>query len=298
MRVVVTGASGLIGAAVVAALRARGDEVTALVRREPADATEARWDPAAGTIDRAAVAGAAAVVHLAGAGIGDRRWTPARRAEIRDSRVQGTGLIAGTVATEAPSAVLVSGSAIGIYGDRGDEVLDDTSAAGDGFLAGVCRAWEDATAPAAEAGARVVLLRTGVVLSPRGGALARQLPLFRLGLGGRLGNGSQWLSWIALDDEVGAILHALDHPDLAGPVDATAPHPVTNRQFTEALARAVHRPALVPVPRAALRLALGPGLADEAVLASQRVLPARLLASGYRFGAPDLATALAVLLAP
>lgn len=296
MQVVVTGASGLIGRALVAALSGRGDDVVRLVRRAPAGPDEARWDPAAGTVDADAFAGAGAVVHLAGAGIGDHRWTPARRAEIRSSRVSGTDLVAHTLAAKAPGAVLVSGSAIGVYGDRGDEVLDEASLPGRGFLAEVCQAWEDATISASEAGCRVVLLRTGVVLATTGGVLARQLPLFRLGLGGPLGNGRQWLSWITLADEVGAILHAIDHDGLAGPVDATAPNPVTNREFTSALARAAHRPALLPVPRAALRVALGPGLADEAILASQRVLPSRLLASGYQFADPVLADALAAML--
>ena len=297
MRVVVTGSSGLIGRALVAALRERGDTVTLLVRHEPQDPSESQWDPVAGSIDPAAIVGAGAVVHLAGAGIADRRWSAQRKAEILGSRVRSTDLVARAVATSAPGSVLVSGSAIGIYGNRGDEVLDERSETGHGFLADVCRAWEAAAEPAASAGARVVLLRTGVVLSPSGGALGRQLPLFRLGLGGRLGDGSQWLSWISLADEVGAILHAIDEPALSGPVDATAPNPVTNGTFTSALAAAVHRPALLAVPRAALRLALGPELADEALLASQRVLPGRLATTGYRFVAPDITTALTTLLA-
>ncbi|MDA8268655.1 MAG: TIGR01777 family oxidoreductase [Actinomycetota bacterium] len=297
MRVVVTGSSGLIGRAVVAALRARGDDVTLLVRHEPQGPSESQWEPAAGSIDPAAITGASAVVHLAGAGIADHRWSTQRKAEILGSRVRSTNLVARALAASAPGSVLVSGSAIGIYGNRGDEVLDERSETGHGFLADVCRAWEAAAEPAASAGARVVLLRTGVVLSPGGGALGRQLPLFRLGLGGRLGDGRQWLSWISLADEVGAILHAIDEPALSGPVDATAPNPVTNGTFTSALAAAVHRPALLAVPRAALRLALGPELADEALLASQRVLPARLVATGYRFVAPDITTALTTLLA-
>ena len=297
MRVVVTGSSGLIGRAVVAALRARGDDVTLLVRHEPQSPSESQWDPAAGSIDPAAITGASAVVHLAGAGIADHRWSTQRKAEILGSRVRSTDLVARALAASAPGSVLVSGSAIGIYGNRGDEVLDERSETGHGFLADVCQAWEAAAEPAASAGARVVLLRTGVVLSPGGGALGRQLPLFRLGLGGRLGDGRQWLSWISLADEVGAILHAIDEPTLSGPVDATAPNPVTNGTFTSALAAAVHRPALLAVPRAALRLALGPELADEALLASQRVLPARLVATGYRFVAPDITTALTTLLA-
>lgn len=296
MRVVVTGSSGLVGSALVAALAARGDEAVRLVRRRPGPG-EARWDPAAGTLDTAALADAHAVVHLAGAGIGDRRWTPERRAEIRDSRVGPTALLARTVA-ELGGPALLSASAVGFYGyEAGDRELDETAPAGRGFLADVCQAWEGATEPAAAAGVRVVHLRSGVVLSAGGGALGRQLPLFRLGVGGRLGSGRQWLSWIGLDDEVGAIAHLLDHPELTGPVNLTAPGPVTNAEFTRTLGRALHRPAVLAVPAPALRLALGGGLADEALLGGQRVLPRALEASGYRFGAPDLDTALARCLA-
>ena len=298
MRVVVSGSSGLIGRALVEALRDRGDEVTPLVRRSPA-AGEATWDPPTGSIDAGALDGADALVHLAGAGIGDRRWTPERRREILASRVESTSLLSRTLAGLAhPPAVLVSASAVGYYGDRGAEELTEDSTAGTGFLADVCRAWEDATAPAADAGLRVVRLRSGVVLSPRGGALARQLPLFRLGVGGRLGTGRQWLSWISLPDEVGAVLHTLAEPSLRGPVNATAPGPVTNRDFTAALGRALHRPTVMAVPGVALRIALGPALAAEMVLAGQRVLPARLTASGFRFAHARLDEALAALLAP
>jgi len=297
MRVVITGASGLIGATVVTALRARGDDVTPLVRRPPG-AGEARWDPAAGSIDSGALAGAAAVVHLAGAGIGDKRWSATRRQEIVSSRVQSTALLARSLAElDRPPSVLVSASAVGVYGDRGDEELTEASGPGSGFLAELCRAWEDATGRATQAGIRVVRLRSGVVLSAHGGALARQLPLFRLGVGGRLGSGRQWLSWISLADEVGAVLHALDEPSLEGPVNATAPTPVTNRDFTAALGRALHRPAVLAVPGFALRVALGSDLASEMVLAGQRVLPAKLSASGYEFSHADIDTALAALLA-
>lgn len=293
MRVVVTGSTGLIGAAVVAALQDRGDEVVRLVRRAPARPGEHRWDPATGQLDPEALVGADAIVNLAGAGIGDHRWTPTRKAEIRDSRLRSTALLAEAVAgAPAPCAVMVSGSAIGFYGDRGDEQLDETSGPGDDFLARLCQDWEAATAPAAAAGTRVVTLRTGIVLSGRGGALARQLPLFRLGLGGRLGDGHQWFSWISLDDEVGAILHVLDTPDVSGPVNATAPAPVTNAEFTRALAAAVHRPAVFAVPRLALELALGRELSTVALLASQRVTPARLAGSGYRFTHPEVGAAL------
>jgi uncharacterized protein (TIGR01777 family) len=298
MRVVVSGASGLVGASLTAALRARGDEVSALVRRPPA-AGEARWDPAAGSIDAGALEGADAVVHLAGAGIGDKRWSTQRRREIETSRVESTSLLARTMAgLVRPPATMVSASAVGIYGDRGDEELTEDSGLGTGFLARVCRAWEDATEPAATAGVRVVRLRSGVVLSGHGGALARQLPLFRFGIGGRLGSGRQWLSWISLPDEVGAILHALDEPALRGPVNATAPLPVTNVDFTHALGRAMHRPSVVAVPGFALRIALGSGMASEMVLASQRVLPTRLAATGYSFEHTRIDVALAAALGP
>ncbi len=297
MRVMMSGASGLIGASVINALRTRGDDVTPLVRRPPGPG-EARWDPAAGSIDSGALEGADAVVHLAGAGIGDKRWSATRRQEIVSSRVRSTSLLARSLAElNRPPSVLVSASAVGFYGDRGDEELTEASGPGRGFLAELCQAWEDATGRATQAGIRVVRLRSGVVLSAHGGALARQLPLFRLGVGGRLGSGRQWLSWISLPDEVGAVLHALDEPSLEGPVNATAPTPVTNRDFTRALSRALHRPAVLAVPGLALRVALGSDLASEMVLAGQRVLPAKLTASGYVFDHENIDTALASLLA-
>jgi hypothetical protein len=298
MRVIVSGASGLVGSSLTAALRARGDEVTALVRRTPL-AGEARWDPAVGSIDAGALEGADALVHLAGTGIGDKRWSARRRQEILSSRVESTSLLMRAVTgLSRPPKTMVSASAVGFYGDRGDEELTEDSGPGTGFLADVCRAWEDATEPAAHAGVRVVRLRSGVVLSAHGGALARQLPLFRLGVGGRLGSGRQWLSWISLRDEVGAILGALDEPALRGPVNATAPTPVTNRDFTRALGRALHRPAVLAVPAVALRVALGPDLASELVLAGQRVVPTSLMATGFRFAHPDVDAALAAVLAP
>lgn len=298
MRVVVSGSSGLIGQAIVTALRARGDEVTTLVRRAPS-AGEAAWDPPAGSIDAGAIDGADAVVHLAGAGIGDKRWSAVRRHEIVASRVQSTALLARTLAElSRPPAVMVSASAVGYYGDRGDEILTEDSDPGSGFLADVCRAWEHAAEPAVAAGVRVVALRSGVVLSAHGGALARQLPLFRAGVGGRLGSGRQWLSWISLDDEVAVILRALDDPSLQGPVNATAPAPVTNREFTRALGRALHRPSVLAVPGLALRVALGSDFASEMVLAGQRVLPATLTANGFTFDHAEIGTALEALLAP
>jgi uncharacterized protein (TIGR01777 family) len=296
MHVVISGSSGLIGRSVVAALRARGDEVTALVRRPPA-AGEAQWDPVAGSIEPGAFDGSDGVVHLAGAGIGDKRWSAPRRAEIVSSRVQTTTLLAHTLAGLGhPPTVLVSASAVGFYGDRGDEVLTEESTGGTGFLAEVCRAWEEATEPAGQAGIRVVRLRSGVVLSSGGGALARQLPLFRYGIGGRLGSGRQWLSWITLADEVRAILHALDEPAVHGAVNATAPEPATNRVFTRALGQALHRPSVLAVPGFALRVVLGPDLASEMVLAGQRVLPAKLTTTGFTFEEPRIDSALTALL--
>jgi len=298
VRVVLSGSGGLIGGALAPALSGAGHEVVRLVRSE-ARPGAARWDPAAGVLDERDLHGADAVVHLAGAGIGDRRWTAARRTEILDSRVRGTELLARTVAgMRRPPAVLVSASAVGWYGDRGDEVLTEDSSGGTGFLASVCRAWEGATAPAEEAGVRVVHLRSGVVLARHGGALARQLPLFRAGLGGRLGSGRQWLSWITLEDEVAVVVRVLGDATLVGPVNACSPSPVTNAQFTRTLARVLHRPAIARVPRIALRAFLGGELADELVLASQRAVPARLLAAGFSFGLDALEGALASVLAP
>ena len=258
-----------------------------------------RWDPAAGRIDAAALEGHDAVVNLAGAGIGDRRWTAKHKAAIRESRVQGTGLLARTLASlDRPPAVLASGAAVGYYGNRGDEELTEESGPGTGFLSGVVQEWEAATAPAREAGIRVVTLRSGIVLSPRGGALQRQLLPFRLGLGGRLGSGDQWFSWISIDDEVGAIRHVLTNDDVEGPVNVTAPGPVTNAQFTASLGRALRRPTFLPTPTAALWLLFGREMVAEMLLTSHRVLPAVLTASGYSFRHPAVDAALADLLAP
>ncbi len=282
MQVLVSGSHGMIGSAVVSALEADGHEVRRLVRGEPAGADVA-WDPAAGSIDRTGLEGVEAIVHLAGEPIGERRWSAAQKERVRSSRVNGTRLLSSTLARlERPPAVMVSGSAVGIYGDRGEETLTEDSTLGSSFLAGVCRQWEEATVPAAKAGTRVVNVRSGIVLSPRGGALRRQLPFFKLGIGGRLGSGRQYTSWIALDDHVAAVRHALVTDSLAGPVNLTAPEPVRNAELTRALAKAVHRPAVVPVPRFALAVVLGRELADE-MLGSQRVLPQRLEASGFRF---------------
>uniref|UniRef100_A0A832MKM6 TIGR01777 family protein n=1 Tax=Eiseniibacteriota bacterium TaxID=2212470 RepID=A0A832MKM6_UNCEI len=291
LRVLVTGATGLVGGALVPALTTGGHTVLRLTRapRAPGDVG---WDPAAGTLDRAALEGVDAVVHLAGENVAGARWSDAHRARVRDSRVRGTRLLAGALAGLArPPRVLVSASASGIYGDRGEETLDESAPPGSGFLAEVGRAWEEATAPAAAAGIRVVHLRIGVVLTPAGGALARLLLPFRLGLGGPLGHGRQWWPWIAMDDLVGAIHHALVREELCGPVHAVAPGAVRNAEFARVLGRVLRRPALAPAPAFALRAALGP-MADEMLLAGQRMVPARLLATGYPFRTPDLEDAL------
>lgn len=291
MKVAVTGSHGLIGRAVVRALAARGDEVVPLVRSEPRSG-EVVWDPQAGTIDAQGLEGVDAVVHLAGEGIGDRRWTPTHKARVLDSRVRGTTLIAETIAGLAKKPdVLVSASAIGFYGDRADEILTEESAKGDDFLAHVVDQWETSTSPAEDAGIRVVKIRTGLVLSEKGGILPKMMLPLRFFVGGRLGSGRQYMSWIAIDDQVGAILHLLGS-DVSGPVDLTSPNPVTNAEFTKVLANVMHRPAFLAVPAFALKLALGSEMAKETVLVSQRALPARLESSGYTFRHPELLGAL------
>jgi uncharacterized protein (TIGR01777 family) len=297
MRVVVTGATGLIGSALVRSLEADGHPTTRLVRRAPQAANELRWDPAAGTLEAGGLEGHDAAVNLAGASIGGHRWTEEYKATIRDSRVQATSLLARTLASlDRPPTVLASGSAVGFYGDRGDEELTEQSGPGTGFLAEVVRAWEEATGPAEEAGIRVAHLRSGIVQTPAGGALKRQLLPFKAGLGGRIGSGRQWLSWIALSDEVGAIRHVIEHAELGGPVNLTAPEPVTNAGFTRTLGRILHRPTLLPTPTPALHVLLGHQLVAEMLLGGQRVLPAALAASGYRFRHPTLEDALAAML--
>jgi uncharacterized protein (TIGR01777 family) len=293
MKVVVTGSSGLIGSALVANLHGDGHEVIRLVRRAPSAPDERRWDPERHEMDETALDGADAVVHLAGAGIGDRRWNDDHKRLVLRSRLDGTQTIAQAVAAQSAPPALVSGSAVGWYGDTGDEAVDESAPHGEGFLADVVRQWEEATGAADAAGARVVHLRTGIVLSAEGGALAKVLPLFRLGLGGRLGSGRQWMSWIALPDHIAALCFLLDH-DISGPVNLCAPEPTRNRDYTKAIARAVHRPAIAVVPPVALRAALGE-FADEGVLVSQRVLPERLEKSGFAFTYQDVDAALAAL---
>lgn len=281
MRVVVTGASGLIGTHLVTELNVAGHDVVRLVRRRPRTADEVFWDPARGTVDLAGLGEADAAVHLAGAGIGDHRWTPEYRRALRDSRVLGTRtLVAGLLALPRQPQVLVSGSAVGFYGSRAEEELTERSTGGEGFLAELVRDWEAETEPAARAGIRVALARTGLVLSPRGGALARMLPLIRLGVAGPLGNGRQWWPWITLDDETAALRFLLEG-ELSGPVNLAGPAPARNREVMAALGRALHRPAVLPVPAPLLRLVLGEFAHD--VLGSQRVLPERLLDAGFSF---------------
>jgi hypothetical protein len=293
MDIAITGASGLIGRALTADLERDGHRVVAVSRSSggPGEGILV-WDPPAGRIDRAGLEGIDAVVHLAGAGIGDHRWTDAYKREIRESRAQGTRLLAETLAgLQRPPSVLVSSSAIGYYGNRGDEVLTEQSPPGEGFLAEVCVDWEAAAAPAAAAGIRTAIIRSGIVLSTDGGALPKLLPLFRLGLGGRMGRGRQWWSWISIKDEVRAIRWLLDH-DISGPVNLTAPGAVTNATFTRVLGSVLHRPAFLPVPAFAPKLLRGAELAEQLLFFSQRVEPAVLTASGFSFAAPELETAL------
>jgi uncharacterized protein (TIGR01777 family) len=295
MRIVVSGASGLIGTALIAHLRSAGHDVRTLVRRPPGSPAEIRWDPAAVSLDPDALTGVQAAINLSGAGIGDRRWTEKYRRLVVDSRTGSTTLLASTLAKLDPLPdVLLSGSAIGYYGDCGDEQITESSPAGTGFLANVCVQWEASTAAAASAGIRVCHLRTGLVLSRGGGLLGKLLPLYRLGLGGPLGSGRQWQSWITLDDEVAAIAFLLT-AQIAGPVNLTAPGPVRQRDLARALGRAVRRPALLPAPAPALRIAVG-GFADEGILASQRALPTVLTDAGFAFGATDIDEGLRVAL--
>ena len=298
MRVAVSGSTGLVGSEVAASLSAAGHEVVRLVRRAPVPGeVAARWDPEKGEVDAAGIEGLDAVVHLSGENIASGRWNAARKAAIRGSRVNGTRLLCDALAGLArPPKTLVCASAIGIYGDRGEDVITEESPAAAGFLPEVCREWEAASGPAARKGIRVVALRIGMVLSPKGGALSRMLPLFRAGLGGVIGGGRQYVSWVALDDLPPIILHALRCGDLCGPVNAVAPRPVTNRDFTEALGSVLSRPTPLPVPAFALRLAVGREMADALLLASARVLPRRLEETGYDFRYPEIETALRHLL--
>jgi uncharacterized protein (TIGR01777 family) len=294
MKILISGASGLVGAKLVPALTSQGHQVVRLVRdKAKAHGDAAFWDPKGGFIDPAALSGAEAAINLAGESIASGRWNADRKRAIRESRVDATTTIAKAFAALEPKPrVLINASAIGYYGSRGDEWLDESSSSGSGdFLSGVCRDWEAATAPAASTGIRVVRTRFGVILSKQGGALKTMLTPFKLGLGGRIGDGQQYMSWIAIDDVIGAILHSLGTENLAGPVNTVAPNPVTNAEFTKTLGKVISRPTLFPMPAFAAKLVFGE-MGEELLLGGQRVRPAKLLESGYTFKYPELETAL------
>jgi uncharacterized protein (TIGR01777 family) len=289
-RIAITGASGLIGTALVGYLKSEGHTVQRLVRRPVVAPDEIQWDPKTGYVDIEALRGVDAVIHLAGVGVGDKRWSKKYKAEILNSRLLGTTAIANAV-NEVKPQVFISASAIGWYGESGNRAVVETDRAGDDFLAAVCREWEAAADIAT--GTRVVKIRTGLVLDPTGGALGRMLPLFRFGLGGKLGNGKQWWSWITLHDQIRAIAFLLEH-NISGPVNITSPNPVTNQEFTSALARALHRPALFPAPAIALKIALG-GFSSE-ILGSKKVTPATLTEAGFIWDYPHITSALTALI--
>lgn len=291
MRIAITGASGLIGTALQVSLREDGHRVQSLVRRTPANRDEITWDPATRSLDLAPLEGVDAIINLAGAGVGDKRWNATYKETIRRSRIEATETIATAAATLKPS-VFISSSAVGWYGETGNRAVTEKDRPGDDFLAGVCFEWEAAADLAGDV--RTVKLRTGLVLDPKGGALGRMIPLFKAGIGGHLGSGRQWWSWITLRDQIGAITHLLDS-EFSGPINLVSPNPATNSEVTAALARALHRPALLPVPAFALKIALG-GFSSE-VLGSKKVLPEALLADGYRFQDEHVATAIAHLVA-
>src|ERR687894_166691 len=294
MNVLISGATGMIGSALTRELERGGHRISRLTR-SPKGENDICWDPDAGTID-GSLEGHDAVVHLAGESIAEGRWTPSRREGIMQSRKKGTRLLAQSVAGLAsPPGVMVSASAVGYYGDRGNEVLREDSSPGSDFLAEVCKAWEAAADPARETGVRVVHPRFGIVLSPEGGALGTTLPLFKLGLGGRIGSGRQWWSWVAFDDVIGAIVHGLTDDSVEGPVNVGSPNPMPNAEYTKVLGKVLNRPPFFPAPAPALRLVIG-GMADALLLASQRMQPARLEATGYGFRYPQLEGALRHLL--
>ncbi|KAA0083619.1 TIGR01777 family protein [Mycolicibacterium sp. P9-64] len=294
--VAIAGSSGLIGSALTSALRAADHRVLRIVRRAPSSADEVFWNPDTGEFDSDALRGVDAVVNLCGVGVGDKRWSGAFKQSLRDSRIGPTEVLSNAVVAAGVPA-LVNASAVGFYGDTRSRVVDEASPAGDGFLAGLCVDWEAATETAQRAGTRVVLLRTGLVLSPAGGMLSRIKPLFSLGLGARLGNGKQYMPWISLEDDVRALLFAIGHDDIAGPVNMTGPAPVTNAEFTAALGRAVNRPTALMVPGFVLRTALGE-FADEGLLGGQRAIPAALERAGFEFHHNTIREALAYVTAP
>lgn len=297
-RVILSGGSGMLGTAIRHGLTANGVPTLQLVRRKPAIQGELAWDPTSDPpiSDLAPLEGTKAAIHLSGANVAAHRWTGSYQAEIRTSRIDSTRRLATALAAlRQPPATLILASAIGIYGDRGDEILDESSAAGNGFLAGVCQDWEAAADPARQAGIRVVHLRFGVVLGSGEGALQQMLPSFKVGLGARIGSGRQWMSWVGLNDVAAAVLFALERQDIVGPVNVTSPNPVTNADFTRTLARQLHRPAFLSVPAPAMKLLFGQ-MADEALLASARVNPQKLLDAGFQFSEPNLDQALAAAL--
>lgn len=296
-RVIITGITGFIGSALAESLRGEGYEVVGVSRKPPRPGSpDLQWDPYAGKIDAAGLEGADAVIHLAGEGVAEGRWTPERKEAIRRSRVVSTELLSRTLASlSRPPRTFLSASAIGLYGSRGDAVLTEQTPPGTGFLADVSREWEAATRPAEQAGLRVTHLRTGIVLGPGGGALEKMLPPFKAGMGSVFGSGKQWMSWIALPDEVAAIRFLLERPDLTGPVNLVGPHPVTNQEFTRTLNHVLGRPGFVPVPEFAVKLLFGE-MGEATLLASQRVLPARLQQAGFTFRYADLEPALRAVL--
>lgn len=293
--IILSGASGMLGTALSRAMDSRGDRVLQLVRRTPTGKGQLQWDPGSDRTlaDPAALEGAESAIHLSGASVAEHRWTDKYKQEMKESRVDSTGRLVTVLAklNRPPTSLLVA-SAIGIYGDRGDEVLDENATAGTGFLADLCRQWEAAARLAEDVGIRVVHLRFGVVLGPGKGALKQMLPPFRVGLGAKLGSGRQWMSWVGLPDVVAVILFAIEKEKITGPVNVVSPHPVTNAEFTKALGQQLRKPALLTVPAFALRLMVGQ-MADEALLASARVKPAKLLAAGFQFSQPEIETALA-----
>ncbi|HUE80971.1 MAG TPA: TIGR01777 family oxidoreductase [Pyrinomonadaceae bacterium] len=292
MKILISGSHGLVGSALVQSLETAGHEVARLVRHAPSNANEIEWSPERYSIALARIEGFDAVVHLAGESIADGRWNEEKKARIRESRIKGTKLLSESfIQLSQPPDVFISASAIGYYGSRGDEVLTETSQAGEDFLAGVGVDWEKATAPAAEKGIRVVNLRFGIILDGKGGALAKMLPPFRMGIGGRIGDGKQWMSWIALTDVIGVIEFALSNKEIQGPINVVAPNPVRNSEFTKTLGKVLSRPVFFPVPAFGARLAFGE-MADALLLSSQRVEPARLKEAGYVFQFPTLEGAL------
>lgn len=296
MKVLVSGSHGLVGRAFIESLLKRGDSVSRLVREVPTGSNDIEWHPNKDQIDAARLNGFDAVVHLAGESIASGRWTQEKKNRIRESRIRGTQLLSSTLArTSEPPSVFVAASAIGFYGDRGDELLTEQSASGNDFLANVCKEWEQSTEPAAQKGIRLVKARFGIILDRDGGALAKMLPPFRMGIGGRIGDGKQWMSWIALADVVSALEFVIENRSLSGPVNFVAPNPVTNATFTSTLGRTLGRPTFLPVPVFGARLAFGE-MADALLLSSQRVQPNRLNETGFRFQYPNLQDALSEIL--